>query len=69
MEAMHHLIAIKERRIMIKIFCADSVDELEKLVNKFAETHEIINISYAVESDNNRGYIHHRCCVLYKQKS
>lgn len=68
MEAMHHLIAIKERKIiMIKIFCADSAGELEKLVNEFAETHEIINISYAVESDNDREYIRHRCCVLYKK--
>lgn len=50
---------------MIKIFGADSAGELEKLVNKFAETHEIINVSYAVESD--KYYIRHRCCVLYKK--
>ena len=56
----------KEYKKMIKVFSADSADELEKLVNKFAETHEIINVSYTVES-NARGYIHHRCCVLYKK--
>ena len=50
----------------IQIFESSSQCELQADINRFAKTHHIEQISYAVSAHGCRDY--YSCCVLYTEK-